>query len=293
MTQARKRPIESAMRATGATSLKLVTSWPEGPAASATAWALSACWWVRRKPATPGAGAPNANRSPALPPAMPVVAAWAGKLWLAPSGNHAHALDSSCGMKTGRPAHPAWLAACCPGDPGDGADVVLSEPVAENGLGGIGVHLLAAQQRPDPGRPGHAQVAQPVLLLGLVGEQDLLRHLVDVGGRGPGNPHPSGADQRRVIRPPGEFLQAPVQEPGRADAIGPQQRGGGHPPLREAASVLSRGRRRMHVLQVDAVLEDVQHGGYVLADAGLKQLQDPPVAAQLRDLFHDQPVDVR
>jgi hypothetical protein len=63
--------------------------------------------------------------------------------------------------------------------------------------------------------------------------------------------------------------------------------------LREAAGVLSRGRRRMHVLQVDAVLDDVQHGGYVLADAGLKQLQDPLIAAQLRDLFHDQPVDVR
>src|SRR5262249_18054067 len=177
MTQARRRSIESAMRATGATSLKLVTSCPEGPAASATAWALSACWWVRRKPATPGAGAPNANRSPALPPPMLAVPACARELWLAPRGDPAHPRDQSLRDEARPPGAPCLdrhlrdcllqpskgSAARCPGYPGDGTDVMLSEPVAENGLGGIGVHSLVAQQRPDPGRPGHAQVVQPVL----------------------------------------------------------------------------------------------------------------------------------
>jgi hypothetical protein len=71
MTHFRTRLIETAMSASGATTPKLVTSWPETPAASATAQALSAYRWARRKPATPGAGAPKLNRIPASPPAIP------------------------------------------------------------------------------------------------------------------------------------------------------------------------------------------------------------------------------
>ena len=43
VTQVRSNSIEPDIRASGATSPKLVTSWPDGPAASATAWAPSAC----------------------------------------------------------------------------------------------------------------------------------------------------------------------------------------------------------------------------------------------------------
>jgi len=39
--------------ASGATSVKLVSRGPDGPAASATAWAPNACRWMRRKPETP------------------------------------------------------------------------------------------------------------------------------------------------------------------------------------------------------------------------------------------------
>ena len=48
-------------------------------------------------------------------------------------------------------------------------DVVLPEPVAQDRLGGVDVDPLAAQQGLDPGSPGHTEVAQPVLLAGLVG----------------------------------------------------------------------------------------------------------------------------
>ena len=171
--------------------------------------------------------------------------------------------------------------------------MLLPELAAEDGLGGVQVDSLAAQQRQDPGRPGRAQVTDPVLLLGVVGEQDLFRHLVDVSGRDPGEPYPGRADERRVVCSPGKFLQAPVHESGRADAISPQERGDRHPPLREPAGILPCGRRGVHVLQVDAVLHDMQQGGHVFPDAGLQQGQDPPVAAQLRDFPHDQAINVR
>ena len=180
-----------------------------------------------------------------------------------------------------------------PSDPGHGADVVLPETVAEDGLSGIQVHPPAAQQRPHAGRSGHAQVAEPVLLLGVVGGQDLLRHFVDVGGGDAGDPYPGRADQRRVVGEPGEFPQAPVLEPGRADAVCPQQRGDRRTPLRQPAGVLSRGSRGVHVLQVDPVLDHVQHGGHILVNTGPQQFQDLRITAQLRDLVHDQPVDVR
>jgi hypothetical protein len=41
------------------------------------------------------------------------------------------------------------------------------------------------------------------------------------------------------------------------------------------------------------VLEDVQHRGHVLGDAGLQQREDPAVGAQLGDLPDDGRVDVR
>jgi len=43
MTQACSSSIEPDIRASGAISPKLVTGWPDGPAARATAWAFSAC----------------------------------------------------------------------------------------------------------------------------------------------------------------------------------------------------------------------------------------------------------
>jgi hypothetical protein len=43
MTQACSSSIEPDIRASGATSPKLVTGGPDGPAARATAWAFSAC----------------------------------------------------------------------------------------------------------------------------------------------------------------------------------------------------------------------------------------------------------
>jgi hypothetical protein len=48
----------------------------------------------------------------------------------------------------------------------------------------------------------------------------------------------------------------------------------------------------VYLLQVDIVLEDVQHGGHVLRDAGVQQGQDLLVAAQLRDLPHGEAVNV-
>jgi hypothetical protein len=61
-TQARSSSTELAISASGATSVKLVSRGPDGPAASATACAPSACRWVRWKPATPAPAAPKANR---------------------------------------------------------------------------------------------------------------------------------------------------------------------------------------------------------------------------------------
>jgi hypothetical protein len=48
----------------------------------------------------------------------------------------------------------------------------------------------------------------------------------------------------------------------------------------------------VHVLQVDAVLHNVQRGGHVFLNAGFEQRQDPPVVPQLRDFPHDQLVNV-
>jgi hypothetical protein len=96
-------------------------------------------------------------------------------------------------------------------------------------------------------------------------------------GRDPGYAKPGRADDRRVVGPPSEFLQQPVLEPGRADPVGAQQRGDGDAALGQPAGVLLRGRRGTHLVQVDAVLDDVQYGGDVLANAGFEQGQDPLV----------------
>jgi len=49
----------------------------------------------------------------------------------------------------------------------------------------------------------------------------------------------------------------------------------------------------VHLLQVDVVLDDVQHGGGVFCDADFQQRQDPGAAPQRRDFPYDQLVDVR
>jgi hypothetical protein len=64
----------------------------------------------------------------------------------------------------------AWF---CLAEPAHHADVVLAEPVSQDGLGGIDIDPLAVQQRPDAGGSGRAEVAQPVLLLGFVGGHEL------------------------------------------------------------------------------------------------------------------------
>src|SRR6266699_5773166 len=60
-----------------------------------------------------------------------------------------------------------------PGDPGHYAKVVLPEPVAEHGLGGAHVALLASEQGADPRRAGRALVPEPVLLRRLIGGHEL------------------------------------------------------------------------------------------------------------------------
>jgi hypothetical protein len=90
----------------------------------------------------------------------------------------------------------------------------------------------------------------------------------------------------------GQFPQAPVLEPGRADAVGPQQRGHGDAALSQPAGIFLGGRGGVDIVQVDAVLEDVQHGGHVLGHTCFQQRQDPVVAAQLGDVPHDELVDV-
>jgi hypothetical protein len=178
-------------------------------------------------------------------------------------------------------------------EPAHHADMVLPEAVAQDGFGGIDVDLVALQQGPDAGCSGRAEVTEPVLLLGFVGGHELFRHLVDVGGGGLGDAEPSGADDRCVVGLLCEFVQAPALEPGRADAVGPQQRGHGDAALGQPAGVLLGGRGDVDVVQVDAALEDVEHGGHVLGDAGFQQGEDPAVGAQLGDFPDDEGVDVR
>ena len=170
--------------------------------------------------------------------------------------------------------------------------MVLPEPVSQDRLGGLQVDPVAAEQRPDPGPPGRAEVAQPVFPLGLVGGHEFLGHPVDVRGEHIRDAQSGRADDRCVVGPSPEFLQAPVLEPGSPDAVGAQQRRNGHAALRQPAGVLLRRRRGVHVLQVDAVLHNVQRGGHVFPNAGFEQRQDPPIAPQLRDFPHDQLVNV-
>src|SRR6266536_2428165 len=279
-TQARSSSTEFDISASGATSPKLVMRGPDGPAASATACAPNACRWVRRKPDTPAPAAPKANRIPGSAPPAPVRAARMAKVSPAPSGSQAQPLERAA-------------ARFCLADPAHDTDVVLPEPVSQDRLGGIDINPLAFQQRPDAGGSGRAEVAQPVLLLGFVGGHDLFRHLVDVEGGDLGDAQPGCADDGCVVGAPPEFLQAPVLESGRADAIGTQQRGNGYTALRQSAGIFLGGRGDAHMVDVDAVLKDVQQRGHVLPDTGFQQREDPAIGTQLRDLPHDQVVNVR
>jgi hypothetical protein len=62
--------------------------------------------------------------------------------------------------------------------------------------------------------------------------------------------------------------------------------------LRQPAGVALRRGRGVHVLQLDAVLDDVQEGGHVFPDAGFQQHKDPFIATKLRDLPDDQVINV-
>ena len=221
-TQVRSSSTELAIRASGATSAKLVSRGPDGPAASATACAANACWWVRRKPETPAPTAPKANRIPGSAPAPRQ--RFAARLPLA------------------GPAHQA--------------NVVLPQAVAQDGFGGVDVDQVAFKHGPDPGGSGGAEVAQPVLPLGLVGDHQLFRYAVDVGGGDPGDPQPSGADARGVVGVPPEFLQAPVLEPGRADLDDLQQRAAEAKTSAQAAVSESRDQLRRRIDQAKAEVDD-------------------------------------
>jgi hypothetical protein len=58
--------------------------------------------------------------------------------------------------------------------------------------------------------------------------------------------------------------------------------------LRQPTGVFLRRRRGVHVLQLDAVLDDMQDGSHVFPDAGFQQREDPLITVQLRDLPDDQ-----
>jgi hypothetical protein len=153
------------------------------------------------------------------------------------------------------------------GAPADHAEVVLAQPVAEGGLGRVDVHPLARQQLADPGGAHGAAVAQPVLPLPRVGRDDLLRGLVDVPGHDGGDLHRDRGDHPRVLRLPGQLLEAPLKEDRVAQPVRPQQRGQRGAALRPAARLLHRRGRGVHVGQVDLVLHDLQAGRDVAVDA--------------------------
>jgi len=87
--------------ATGATSLNATARGGGEPAASATAWAAMACWWVSRNPDVPLAALPNAKWMSLSTPA--VLACAASNVSRIPSGSQAHAVESSHGGNSGSP----------------------------------------------------------------------------------------------------------------------------------------------------------------------------------------------
>jgi hypothetical protein len=62
--------------------------------------------------------------------------------------------------------------------------------------------------------------------------------------------------------------------------------------LRQPPGVFLRRRRGVHVLQLDAVLNNVQDGSHVFPDTGFQQRKDALIAPQLRDLPDDQTIDI-
>ena len=270
--------------ATGATSPNATARGAGDPAASATAWAATACWWVRRNPAVPLAASPKAKWM--SPSASAVLAAAASNVSRIPSGSQAHALDSSRGRNTGSPAQAAcaatWLIACSSrvisstgarrvARPAHQAHVVLAQPVAQRGLRRAHVDPLARQQVADPGGPGGAAVPQPVLPLLGVGRDHLLGGLVDVPGHDPGHAQRGGADHLGVVRLPSQFREQPVGEARVPDPVGAQQRGQRRAALGQPARVLHGRGRGLHGGQVDPVLHDLQAGVDVAVDARSEQ----------------------
>jgi hypothetical protein len=112
-TQGRSSSLDVSIIATGATWLNVTARGAGDPAASATACAAMACWWVTRNPFVPFAASPKAKWMSSSISALSAAAA--SNPSRLPSGSQAQALDSSRGRNSGSPwqaAFPAtWLIA--------------------------------------------------------------------------------------------------------------------------------------------------------------------------------------
>ncbi|WP_443111320.1 hypothetical protein [Amycolatopsis sp. A1MSW2902] len=171
------------------------------------------------------------------------------------------------------------------------ADVAVRERVAEGFLDVGDVDRLAGQRCLHLREPGRVAVAQPGVAFQLVGLDDLLGDLVDVGE---GDLRQLGGGDRdvrglhRLGGDPGDHL---LLEGRLAEAVRAQHRGDRHPPLGQPPGELQRDRRRPDVDRFGRAAQHAQRGDQVLSHRAVQQLGGLRVRCQRGqfggDLRHD------
>ena len=233
--QSRAESRSAQSMAIGAMSMKGVTGARRSPAATATAWALSAWRWLRRKPSIPRAGSPRATDTAGSALAAIAISGCSRQAGLRRQPGPRAALvgrrDERRGRQRQRVAErsqesaderkrvgPVGLA-----DPQDHGHMVLVESVVEGPLGCCHVDAVAAQHLPDPHRPHRAVIAKHGVPGVGVDGQHLLDDIVDVVRDGLGHPHRGQAFQVITGGLSHELVDAVMEEPRLADPVGADQ----------------------------------------------------------------------
>ncbi|PQM49366.1 hypothetical protein C1Y40_00413 [Mycobacterium talmoniae] len=170
--------------------------------------------------------------------------------------------------------------------------VVALQRVAQRGRHRVGVDVATGQQLPHLQDAHIVAVGQPPVPFVLIARHHLLGDLVDVFERDPLHQVVDGEPQCRVQLGGTDLVDDDAQRRPVAQPVRPRQRIDRHLALRQAAGVFQRGRRRLEVLDRDAMADR----GEERLDAGGRgvgqQLQQLRITAQLGDLGDHQLLDV-
>jgi hypothetical protein len=163
-----------------------------------------------------------------------------------------------------------------------------AKTVAQGRLDCGNVHRAAAEQFPDASGTHSGLGEQPTVPLLLIDQDQLFRDPVYITGADFNQSQGDRSVQGGIGGPACQLLDAAGQESAVTDPVSTHQGDGRHPALRQHPGVLHRSRRGTDLVRNEPMFENMQQRCDILLDAGVEELFDDLIAAELRDVLGQQ-----